>query len=75
MIYLVIMMKNRINSILEEQAQTKYWLAQQTESSYSTIFKLCSNKTSSISFDLLESICIALNCTPNDIFVFTKERK
>lgn len=60
-------MKLKINEILEESGNTKYWLMKKTGATYQTIQKLCTGQTRSIQFDTLEKICKALNCTPNDI--------
>lgn len=67
------MIEIKIDKILERQNKSLYWLAQETGLSYPTIHRLVSGKTTSISFDTLEKICLALNCTPNDIFDFKKE--
>lgn len=61
-------MKIMINEILESQGKTRYWLAKETNISYANIFKLCGNKTTSAHFEVIQLICKALNCTPNDIF-------
>lgn len=62
-----IMIKVNIDRILEEQGKTMYWLAQVTNLTYPTIYKLVANDTKSISFDTLYKICIALNCKIEDI--------
>lgn len=59
-----------VDVLLAQQGKTRYWLSQQTGITYTNICNLCNNKTSSIKFDMLVSICRALNCTPNDIFLF-----
>ena len=61
------MIKINIDKILEDQDKTMYWLAESTEISYSAIHKLTANKTKSISFDLLERICLALDVGIEDI--------
>jgi len=63
-------MKILIDVLLTQQGKTRYWLSQQTGITYQNICNLCNNKTSSIKFDMLVSICHVLNCTPNDIFSF-----
>ncbi|KOA73890.1 helix-turn-helix domain-containing protein [Clostridium botulinum] len=56
---------------LKEQLQnidkTMYWLSKETGISQNAIGKLANNKSTSITFDNLQKICIALNCTPSDI--------
>jgi len=68
-------MKNRIDAILNERGKSRWWLSNKTGCTYANISNLCNNKTTSIKFDLLESICHALDCTPNDIFIFTKKQE
>lgn len=58
----------KINNILKEQEKSIYWLANEINITYSNCHKLINNSTTSIKFDIIEKICITLNCTPNDIF-------
>ncbi|NFV19175.1 helix-turn-helix transcriptional regulator [Clostridium botulinum] len=60
-------MKITIDTVLEKQSKTRYWLAQQTGITYPSIMKFANNKSTSITFDNLQKICLALKCTPNDI--------
>jgi len=62
-------MKVNIDDILKQKCKTRYWLAKEIEITYPNIMKLCNNKTESIKFDILERICIALECTPNDVCI------
>lgn len=66
------MIKVKIDKILKEQDKSLYWLAQATELSYPTIHRLVNNKTSSISFDTLEKICLALDVDIEDILKIVK---
>lgn len=63
-------MKLRLKEILEQQNKSVYWLKHETEISHATIYKMVNNETTMISFENLEKICKALNCTPNDIFIY-----
>ena len=60
----------RINEILNKKNKTCYWLAKQCDISQNNMGKICNGETTSIRFDTLEKICKALDCTPNDIFMF-----
>ena len=60
-------MKICIDELLSKKGKTRYWLSTQTGITYPNIYKLAGNKTISLKFDLLEKICIALECTPSDI--------
>lgn len=62
------MLSLRINEILEQQGKTPYWLGKQTGISQNNIGKICNGETSTIRFDTLSKICIALDCSINDLF-------
>lgn len=67
-------MKINIKQILADQEKTQYWLSKTTGISTNNIGKICNEKTSSIHLDTIEKICQALNCTPNDIFIFDTKK-
>lgn len=63
------MIKLDVIRLLKEKGRTKYWLWQQIEmSSYHNFNRMVENKTHSIRYDMLEAMCNALECTPNDLF-------
>ena len=59
--------------ILEEQGKTKYWLYKQLGMSYQNFSKMAYNETKSIRYENLETMCLLLNCTPNDLLVITED--
>lgn len=61
-------MKIKLNETLLRKEKTKYWLSKETGIAASTISNLCNNKTDGIQFSVLEKICQALDCSPNEIF-------
>ncbi len=65
-------MKLKLKELLEQQNKSVYWLKHETNISHATIYKMVNNETTMISFDNIEKICMALNCTPNDVFELTK---
>ncbi|MDP4144178.1 MAG: helix-turn-helix transcriptional regulator [Bacillota bacterium] len=65
-------MKINLNQILEKKGKTMYWLAEQTGIGYPNIFNLSKGKTTSVKFEVLELICNALECSPNDILIIEK---
>ena len=67
------MIRVNLEQMLKERGKSLYWLAQESEISYPTVHKLVNNKTSSISFDVLEKLCTLLNCSTCDIIEHTKE--
>lgn len=66
-------MKIKLKELLESKNKSQYWLSKQTDITPQNIGRLANNKTSSITFDNLEKICNALECTPNDIFEIEKK--
>lgn len=65
-------MKLKLKELLEQENKSVYWLKHETNISHATIYKIVNNETTMISFDNIEKICMALNCTPNDVFELTK---
>ena len=67
------MIKLDVLRILEEQGKTKYWLYKQLGMSYQNFSKMVNNETKSIRYENIETMCLLVNCTPNDLFVITEE--
>ena len=67
------MIKLDVLRILEEQGKTKYWLYKQLGMSYQNFSKMVNNQTKSIRYENIETMCLLLNCTPNDLFLITEE--
>ena len=65
----------RLNALalLEKKGKTKYWLYKQMGMSYQNFSKMVNNETKSIRYENIETMCLLLNCTPNDLFVITEE--
>ena len=59
--------------LLEERGKTKYWLYKQLGMSYQNFSKMVNNETKSIRYENIETMCLLLNCTPNDLLVITEE--
>ena len=68
-----LMIKLDVLRILEKQGKTKYWLYKQLGMSYQNFSKMLNNQTKSIRYENIETMCLLLNCTPNDLFVITEE--
>lgn len=67
------MIKLDVLRLLEEQGKTKYWLYKQLGMSYQNFSKMVNNETKSIRYENIETMCLLLNCTPNDLFVMTED--
>ena len=63
------MLRLKVLEVLEEQGKTKYWLYKQLGMSYQNFNHMVQNRTKSIRYETLETLCQVLNCTPNDLFV------
>ena len=66
-------MKLRVLEILEKKGKTKYWLYIQLGLSYQNFNKMINNQTKSIRYENIETLCILLDCTPNELFEITFE--
>lgn len=67
------MLQLNVIKLLNEKGKTKYWLYKQLGMSYQNFNKMINNQTSSIKFENIEAMCLILECTPNDLFIFTDE--
>jgi len=67
------MIKLDVLRLLEEQGKTKYWLYKQLGMSYQNFSKMVNNETKSIRYENIETMCLLLHCTPNDLLVITEE--
>ena len=65
-------MKLNFQEILNSKNKTIYSLSQEIGVSQNNLSKIIKGETSSIKYTILEKLCIALNCTPNDIFEIEK---
>ena len=59
--------------ILEKQGRTKYWLYKQLGMSYQNFNRMVNTETKSIRYENIETMCLLLNCTPNELFVITED--
>ena len=67
------MIKLNALALLEQQGKTKYWLYKQLGMSYQNFSKMVNNQTKSIRYENIETMCLLLNCTPNDLFIITED--
>jgi putative transcriptional regulator len=65
--------QSRLGEVLTERDKSLYWLQQQTQIAYTTLFRLRHNQASSVSFEVMNKICRALECQPGDLFVYLDE--
>ena len=68
-----IMIKLKALELLEKKGKTKYWLYKQMGMSYQNFNNMVNNKTKSIQYENIETLCILLECTPNELLEFIEE--
>ena len=62
------MVRLNVLELLQRQGKTKYWLYKQLGMSYQNFNKMVNNQTQSIKLERIETLCLLLNCTPNELF-------
>ncbi len=65
------MIKLKVLDLLKQKGHTKYWLYKQLGMSYQNFNKMVNNETKSIRYENIETICLLLECTPNELFEIT----
>ncbi len=68
------MIKLNILELLQQRGKTKYWLYKQLGMSYQNFNRMVNNQTQSIQLNRIETLCLLLDCTPNDLFIIDFER-
>lgn len=66
-------MKITLNQILEDRGVSQNQLAKDTGISVETIRNFKNNKTTRVSFDVLEKICCYLGCEIGDVMCLEKD--
>ena len=67
------MVRLNVLELLQQRGHAKYWLYKQLGMSYQNFSRMINNQTKSIRYENIETICLLLNCTPNDLFEITEE--
>ncbi len=67
------MVKLNALTLLNKKGKTKYWLYKQLGMSYQNFSKMINNVTKSIQYENIDALCQILECTPNELFIFTDE--
>lgn len=62
------MLRLNLKRIADGKYPNKNQFSKATGIQYPAVCKLYEGNTKQINFDTLERICIALDCTPNDLF-------
>lgn len=67
------MIKLNVLNLLEKKGKTKYWLYKQLGMSYQNFNKMVNKETKSIRYENIETLCLLLECTPNELFIITED--
>lgn len=67
------MIKLDVLNLLKKKGKTKYWLYKQLGMSYQNFNKMVNNETKSIRYENIETLCLLLECTPNELFIITED--
>ena len=68
------MIKLNVIPLLEKKGKTKYWLYKQLGMSYQNFKRMIENETKSIQMERIETLCLLLDCSPNDLFEIDWEK-
>ena len=60
--------KCNVQSLLDREGKTRYWLVKQMGTDYATVNKICDNASKSVRIDTLERLMKALDCEVQDLF-------
>ncbi|MCI9606131.1 MAG: helix-turn-helix transcriptional regulator [Oscillospiraceae bacterium] len=69
------MVRLNVQALLDKKGKTRYWLYKQLGMSYQNFKNMIDNKTQSIRYDRIETLCLLLDCTPNELFEFDLDRE
>ena len=69
------MVRLNVQALLDKKGKTRYWLYKQLGMSYQNFKNMIDNKTQSIRYDRIETLCLLLDCTPNELFGFDLDRE
>lgn len=69
------MVRLNVQALLDKKGKTRYWLYKQLGMSYQNFKNMIDNRTQSIRYDRIETLCLLLDCTPNELFEFDLDRE
>jgi len=68
------MVRIRIDELLESKGKTAYWLAVESGTTHSTVYKLRHGKMKTLRLELIESLCRTLDCSPSDLLEIVDDK-
>lgn len=67
------MIKVKLQDLLDREERSLSWVALKTNIAYTTLHKFSNNKTSSVSYNVLESLCGLFKCKIEDIIEYDEQ--
>ncbi len=64
--------KIKLKELVNERGKSLYAVAKETGISYNTLHKIGKSDVQSMSFDVLEKLCLNLDCTASDLLEVEK---
>jgi len=64
----------KLSELLEKRGKSLYAVSKETGVAYNALSKIKNNKVSGITFDVMEKLCLNLDCSPNDLFQITPDK-
>jgi putative transcriptional regulator len=64
--------KIKLDELLKVRNKTLYAIAKETGVAYNALSKIKKNEVKGITFDVMEKLCISLDCEPSDLFEIEK---
>ncbi|NSB12094.1 helix-turn-helix domain-containing protein [Clostridium beijerinckii] len=67
------MIKVKLQEVLDREERSLNWVATKTNIAYTTLYKFNSNKTTSVSYNVLDQLCKLFKCNIEDIVEYKEE--
>jgi putative transcriptional regulator len=67
------MIKVKLQDLLDREERSLSWVALKTNIAYTTLHKFSNNKTSGVSYNVLEGLCGLFKCKIEDIIEYDEQ--
>ena len=65
----VYMINLNLQKLLEDRNRTFYWLAKEANINHAVMSKMRHQKVKAITLDVLDRVCVVLECEPGDVLI------
>ena len=63
----------KLKTLLEKKGKSLYWLHKETGVAYNSLKNIRDNKTKAMTWEVLETICEALDCQPGELLIRVRQ--